>query len=361
MSSGPSMSAVEIARESILNVVSRWWTSALLVALAMFAGFVSVWSAYGDGHAVSEQLHVYERYGAYSFVVAGVHDDQRLSAIACEQLFVIDGINAAGGLVTESIGEVDLGDRFSVNIAIGTPGLAGFLWPESRPKASVVVGADIADRAGLVPSAALVVTLDATPVLVAVDEVSDVTVREDRYNRTLFIAAALTEDSEVARCFVDVSPKHMRAAQQLVLDWFDGEVRVIPFFIPDGASSEPQVLLDNRTSKWIPAVAMIAVWAVLMLAWSGRRNDYALYRILGLSRAGLVLMLTIESAVLAFIPILAGVIAALTLIDLPLNQLELSLVVIALAQLSIASFVVPAVGYLITGMQNPLRVLSNSI
>ncbi len=350
----------DVAREAILNLFSRVGVSALLIVLSMSAGFSSVWSSYGDGTVVTEQLRVYTHSGVYAFMVTSAVEEQRLSAVSCEQLNSVNGIKAAGGLQSEALGEVILGDRFSVSIIRGTPGLARFLWPETRPRGSAVIGARAAQRAGVASASALIYTASGREQIVTVNAVAAPTMRGERLDDTLFIAEALTNDAEVERCLIEPEPPYARAAQQLALSWFDGEVRINPYFHPGHASTDPQRTLENRMSRWIPLVAAITVWAVLVLTWSGRRNDYALYRVLGLNRRSLLLMLAVESALLAIVPTFAGITLALGATNLPLSHIELSLVSVAVGQLVMSTIVTPLLGYAIVGLRDPLRILKDS-
>lgn len=97
----------------------------------------------------------------------------------------------------------------------------------------------------------------------------------------------------VNECLVEAEPENRETVEQLLLTWFEPGTtwNVVPMYHAEAFNSDSGVTGIVRVLS--PSVAAVAVMMFAIVQWT-RRADYALYRLLGVGRAQLLGMITLE-------------------------------------------------------------------
>jgi ABC-type antimicrobial peptide transport system permease subunit len=81
---------------------------------------------------------------------------------------------------------------------------------------------------------------------------------------------------------------------------------VSPFLDEQLTGRQPEAELANRVSRWVWLAGVSAAVGLVAVLWYGRREEFALYRLLGLRRGALGVLLATEAALTVAVPALIG-------------------------------------------------------
>lgn len=274
-----------------------------------------------------------------------------MSSHACERLASVEGILRAGGVASSEIVNTPLDPRNGLLLISASPSWLQIVWPNSPKLTGVAVGNALASRLGLVsgstvPSVQANSSHEPTANL-EIQQVLPASPRSDRFESVAVYAASPTET--VGECLVESESGAVEKVRSVLAGWFSpSPVFVRPFYSLDQLQQTPQQELDGRSSKIGPYLGFALLLSLALGRWAARKQDFALYRVLGLKEPQLAVMLVIESAVTVWGPAILGgtvaTVAGLCLLRASLVAAQLSLLDYA-ALLSLLA-VVPAIGWL---------------
>lgn len=313
-------SNAETTREAFRGIRARP-TGAILLALAAVAlgAGTACWSLLELGQAANT-YQTLRASGADTLAVRATSVDP-LSSTRCDQLRQVNGIENAGGITATFITHpLQLPDA-DLTVVVGTPGFAALAFPREGGTASVVAGIHTAERFGLSagdtfafqPASGKTETLR-----IDVGATASSLVRG--LDDALVIADAA--DSPLGECLVTAAPGARDSVAALLQDWFPQDnYTVVDQLREDSQRRDPEALLRERPSSLAPLGVGIALTAALTVWAALRREERALYRMLGMRRPQIVLGYVVESAILIWSPAAAGF--AVALIALPIPEVSL--------------------------------------
>ncbi|MBB6404916.1 hypothetical protein HNP00_002236 [Arthrobacter sp. AZCC_0090] len=274
-----------------------------------------------------------------------------MSSQACERLASVEGVLRAGGVASSEIIHTSLDPRNNLLLLSASPSWLQIVWPDSPKLTGVAIGNALASRLGLVRGS----TVPLVPASsshnpsanLEIQQVLPVSPRSDRFESAAVYAASPTET--VAECLVESESGAVEKVRSVLASWFSpSPVFVRPFYSLDQLQLTPQQELDSRPSKIGPYLGFALLLSLALGRWGARKQDFALYRVLGLKEPQLAVMLVIESAVTVWGPAIFGgtgaTIAGLCLLRANPVAAELSL--LDYASLVFLLLVVPAIGWL---------------
>lgn len=288
-----------VVREAYANATAA--TARLVVLAAAFGGlsFSVFWlelSALGDVEALDRS---YVAAGGY---VAVVSSDVGLDAATCHRLSSHPTLTASGGYRTETTVNLTVSPRVAFQHLAATVGLLR-VWDPAYDHSpdGYVVGRAAAEELGLRGGSWV-----AGPSLPA----ATVTVFDPEL-RNRFASRALLElmppTGTVDECWVQLSRATFESGMEMLAAVFAEDEGAVRRAIARGDFAQtPQSLLSSRISQWgwLPASGVAA--AVLALMSLFRRPEVAVYRAFGLPPAGVLLMLQVETVLVAIPSVSAG-------------------------------------------------------
>lgn len=236
-----------------------------------------------------------------------------VTAERCDALNGVEGIKAAGSVVrTDKVSpDNSPGTRYSLDSV--TVHYLDVLWPDQPNLArsgGLVSGGDAASQLGLrdgVSAAFTTLGGDARWRAVIGAVALNPSARDDAASGHLY--QVVPPRGPVATCLVDAEPGADRAVQQLLLSWFpqDGEPVVRPFLETSSVIGQPpEIEYRQRVSRWAWTLGL-GVMAIAMLGvWYARREELALYQLLGLRRRHVLVVLMTELVVSMLLPTQVG-------------------------------------------------------
>ncbi|MGN8553443.1 UNVERIFIED_CONTAM: hypothetical protein OHV15_12755 [Microbacterium sp. SLM126] len=279
-------------RESLRTTAARPWRFALGVAIG---GLIMAAPAAFEVTAldrVTDVLADEEARGTHVLIVEseeGALDGRDCSAVAGQQ-----GVVAAGGMTAPkvvSVGEPALTTARSVE---ATAGYFEIVWgrePRSSQPA-VVVGSELGRELSVADGAQITLGGDRFAASSA-----SASVREDPRGRWLTIPAAHLQ--RVQQCWVEASPESLAPVRASLPALFPDAQALSVTVMRDGALSEAAIASwVNRPGRWLHLVCGAVAGAIVGTLLSPRRAEYALYRLLGLSRPTVLVIAIVEATLL---------------------------------------------------------------
>lgn len=294
-----------IRGEALRNILATPVRTIITAALTVVLGALTVLAASFDVSSIHDRWRTAVESGSTTFVVTS----QRLNSIPasqCDQLRSVSSVVSAGGRTSSRsvIPYPFKSERFQLEVV--TPGFTQIMWPGlAGANASVVPSPAVAERFGLTQGASLVLGGERT----ATYEVTAVPAGKPRvpqFSNSLLVASAPL--GTVNECYVESAPGAVSDVEKLLSGWFDPGLKpsVLRFVIPKSTDVDSQEELDQRTSRVAPLVAgVVLVIFALGTVWA-KRQEYALYRLLGLNLRGLTRMMVVEWLLLHVIPLAVG-------------------------------------------------------
>lgn len=307
------------AAEAIANVVTT--PASLLIAVVSALATVGVLM-----FSVSETSALQHRFDDQvtrgRFVVVAVAGTPGgLDAARCEALGGVEGVVAAGSLLgSRSVRPAFLPLR-PYQVVDATPGAVRAYFPAAAPQVTavsgVLAGRDTARELGLVDGAELALSDregDEDPDVLVVSKVLPPSSRSSELDRRLI--AIRPAMGRTQACVVDLDPDHAGTAKDVVGAWFPAGDEAIVQPLPElpTAAPTPEEELARRLSNRGWAAAAGAVALVALSTWHGRRDEVALYRLLGASKRVILTMFVTETALLVVLPQAVGAAVVLALV-----------------------------------------------
>ena len=337
------MKITDCVSEAISNTFARPLQTTLIAVLSAalaFAAFILPWATLSHAHAMLEQDIAEGR----SIIVVG-SSGGRISTDRCDLLRSVAGVVTAGAVVRTV--ELTSTSGRPISAVLATPGLPALQWPELP---------DLAPGSVVVPSTENAFASDVpTPVMIDGAEhhltAGGTAISAGRiislHAKVMIPSSAQSVTSE---CYVEATPGAEEGIASVTAAWFRATegahtTSLVPGK-PAGATS--QELLSSSPQLWVILCAVgTIVFAVGSSVWS-RRFDFAVYRQLGLSRRGSLMMSLVESTMTVFIPSAGGILVAVCVAALGDVRAEaLAFASASTAMFLLGSAVVPIVATLI--------------
>lgn len=272
--------------------------AALVLCITLGAGLLSAL----DTSDLYKEWSQREDAGYSTFVVTGKY--AALSATQCDGANTIDGVRAAGGVLSQNIRESSGAAGTGVLFVRATPRFAEAIWRDSSLPSAVVVGEDLARRLGLRIGSYVRVG----------DQVIRVSSAKSRKSEVPAMDGAVISSAipvgNTAQCYVAARPENRDVTEVVIRDYFGQGRSVSRLFIGDGTSRDPDYTFSRRIGQWVVLAAGLIVMSLVCMSWFSRRQDFALYRVLGVTKAGVILMLSVEWIFLCLGPASIGQLVA---------------------------------------------------
>lgn len=343
----------ELWREGLRGLSSRRTATAVCAAVAVLVSVATVLVGQLDVDRRVAAWEEFARDGGYSYTVVS---PTAISQQRCDDFRGTEGVRASG--VIRAIERVKLRSQpdspaYLVRV---TPGLIGAMFPAERiaPDAGVIAGERLAGMLGLVAGADVAITPDqagSASLAVVVDQVSTTPARTETWNDAIVVVEPASGDG--GTCIVEFEPAYAGFALALASHWFAADavtldpVTVVP---REGVGAIERI--GSRASTLVPVVGGILVLLVACAQWWARRNEFAVYRLLGVARHRLWRILVAETLVGVALPAALAA-AATTIAVLPMIGQE-GAVALGWDLTSLATIIilVPGVGFaLVSGVR----------
>lgn len=353
-SSNSGFSREGVVDETVANLRARLSLSVVIVVASVVIGAAVPWATAIETTAIATYNDRMVASGANVFSVKGVSNNP-ISGIRCEQLNDVDGVLAAGGRISTDALAFPQAPSIVASKVVGTAHFGEIIWPEPRNSISgpgVIAGSEIASTLGLVPGA----FVSEVGEQLQVDQIAQGSPRDSSFNRTVLVVAS--PDSRIQQCLVESEPGASAGVGLLLTSWFvDERVLVSPFVINESLDISPNERLERRISSLFPLIGGLSVAALLMGFWMLRRSDFAVYRLLGMTRFQVFCTMTMESFLLAIVPTSVGLSFAILANAPVLSGFVLTSVAIDSLRYAVLLFLLPAAGFLAVGTRNAFRTV----
>lgn len=292
-------------REALRTTVARPWR---LVLAALLGGLIMAAPAIFETIALDGLADVLAEERARGSAVliveseSGQLDGHECSAVAAQQ-----GVVAAGGTsapTVVSVGEPALTTARSV---LATSGYFEILWG-AEPRYSeptAVLGSDLAHEQSIADGAPIVLGDDR--VLAAAS--ARPSPREDSRGRWITIPVGALP--AVQQCWVEVSPESLDAVRAALPAMFPDATGLTVSAMRDDARTELAIAgWTSRPGRWLSLACGAVAGLMVGTLIAPRRAEYALYRLLGLSRPTVLVIALVEALLLIHAAVLlAGLVS----------------------------------------------------
>lgn len=303
----------EIALEALRGVRARFLKSSALAFLSFAVGGVVIWFGFSQVHAAEHDWIASQVSGASSFVVRATSSDP-MSSSRCDELRTVEGVESAGSILRVDQGQAMQTPSDDIEVVTSTPGFTELAFPggiSGHP--GVTVTKRLGEDLGLRPGSLLEMTSSGIRRTYAVTGVSRSSSMITSLENAVIIADAGSEF--VSECDVTARPGARDAVQALLSDWFPQSGNsVIDFLRPDSLRRNPTLELQNRVSIWSALLGAAVCVALSVSVVLFRKQELAIYRILGLQFGQLIIFAIVETAVLVWLPASVGMFLACVLV-----------------------------------------------
>lgn len=314
---------------------------ALLGGLTVLGGTIS---SYRD---LTSQLKDQIAKGSHAYVVTS-SAARVLSPTRCEAVRNLQGVRTAGAQVRVYSTAASSAPDSVIAVWEGTAGLGEFMFPDLDEAHTIgaAAGRDVAAATGAAPGAVLRLE-GASDYSVVVSGVSSLaTERIKGSSRALFIPTA--RPASASACFVEALPGYEDALEATLTTWFGpaNEWTVASLLPPGRFEVDIAEAARAGAMKWIsPGFGLVIVVISASLWWS-RRQEFALYDLLGFRPRHQLLMLFVEWSVTAMVPAICGAGLAVACLGLAGIHVELRHIAAAIVVAHFATIcIAPAVGF----------------
>ncbi len=209
-------------------------------------------------------------------------------------------------MMTETVSAFASAPTDSVTVRIVSPGYVRVAFPDAIPGVAAV-GANAAKIIGAGSGRYIAQIGSSSAELVGYVGGTGAQPRFSGLSDVVLVPAPPT--GSVNECYVEAEPQTRAAVERLLLSWFDPaqDWTVVPVLPADQYELDP---LDPSTQTLTLIVGIAGALVVMLVAgtiqWA-RRQEFALYRILGYTRGQILALITAEWLALAAAPAAAGV------------------------------------------------------
>jgi len=289
------------------NLVARRAASVILAAVAAACGIGVAVGSWVVADAATDAWDRQLSRGASAFVVSsslpGVMDARR-----CDELQGVSGVRAAGAVLASTTGSFASSPDARVAIMEVTPGYVRAVFPSATAALDgVAIGARVAQNNGVLPGAYLRLldgSQSAMPVAVVDDGMAQ---RINGIDNAVLVPKPAV--GVVDQCLVEAQPGAAKSVEELLVTWFPPEYNwtIVPLLTaPEFEIDAVRMMRDSPVPLLAAGAALVTgllMWAIL---WS-RRQDLALYRLLGVGTRAIVAMIWLEWAAVVLAPASLGV------------------------------------------------------
>jgi hypothetical protein len=297
---GLGLAGVE-AWEQVKSRPAVWLVTGLMAALA---GAMVVYASAGEVAGLTREQSALEDAGRYGYTVQN-RDGAGVPAARCDQLTAVDGVEAAGGVMSSERVVLEQDRSQGLTAVEATPGYLNVVWPTVQGT-DAVAGAGTAEHFGLVPGARI--TLDrprAGRLNVAVGEVAPASTREPARDNAVIVPA--TAQGLVPNCYVIAAPGAYDSVGALLTGHFSPtQVVVGPFTAQVRQVVDPDERLDRRSSRTLPLAAAGALVVLHGIVALMVRGEAAIYRLSGITWAGSATMCLVRWVAMVLLPAAMG-------------------------------------------------------
>lgn len=310
-----SVDTAAVALEAVHNARANGLVSCIRVLVAVALGFCFMFLDVRDVRGLEQRFVAQVDGGRFAWTVAA---PTGIPASACDGLQTFTGVKAAGGEVTSLPVRISTQRAATYPLRSVTPGYLTVLWPDAQIGAGegLIAGSSVAESLGL--RSGSFVTIDSVNGTVRTVQVSAVlpsSKRNGEADRSLFLVTS--PSGTVQNCSVDAEPGSSDEVGRLLRSWFGPGVSVSVYAPDSQGVDRPERDFLNRSAQYVWLAAVVLVVLSNCYYWYLKRGDYALYRVLGLARPRLLLMSTVESGLLIWMPFAGGMLLGLLTVGAP--------------------------------------------
>lgn len=335
--------------ESIRNVGAHWKLSLVCAVVAFLGGFASVGTAIGSAHELTHVLERQTALGVNAYIVTSSTSDS-FPASQCEALRNVGGVESAGARLSVSTVEVASAPGTPISVWEVTPGFVSFVFPDLKPTtgAGLALGNTIAAELGASARGIVTVTPGGERYMHVSGASALAVERIKGANRTVLVPMAA--NAMVRTCFVEAEPAYKESVGEVLVSWFgpSGNWAVAPLLPPGQFEVDVEDSVRSGPSTWMsPVLGGVTVLVAACLWWS-RRQEFALYDLLGLRTRELVSLIALEWIITVFSAALCGGLVALAYHGI--KAIEPAFTAVMAAQISVYFLVIcaaPAIGFVV--------------
>jgi hypothetical protein len=310
-----------------------------------------LWSGL-ESTSIVRQHEALKEAGLFVYTVSHV-DGTLLDAARCDQLNTVVGVVSAGGVVGSQTVTVPQLPSNVIEVLLATPGLPQVVWPEARAEsgsAAVLAGDRLTADLGLTPGSWLSASSPSNdrPVeLYQVDWVAPESVRFPRYADSVIVVTP--PQGGLRTCLIETQPQAYEAVGTVVLGWFPdaADIVVAPLLGDSGIGPSPETAFQHRLSRSGPLIGTALLTVLSVVTWLSRRPELALYRLLGLTDAGVVTMVLADVALTVWAPTWVGACLAQMILWPSLTWQTATTCSLDLARLAVALSLTPLASLLV--------------
>lgn len=298
-----------LAGEAWANVVAgRLLTVSMLLTVAVGFGLVGYLESRVADHTIGLEQQ-FRKSGGYISEIRVASDSDRTRPIdrtACERLVLLDRVVASGSVGTATDASLIASPDDSLGVVVASPGLAHVL-DSTGPDIDIGPG-------DLIVSAGQFEVLELDPARhLAVGDLPpsepipiDLTTLAPGYSRAAITFGMTT--GPATSCYVAIRPGSPPTRGELLAAIANPAAQVVP--IVGDTVVEPGELWDARTERHLWWAAPVVILAMSLLGLWIRRGELALYRVFGLRRFDVRILVGIERMVMVLVGGAVGVAAS---------------------------------------------------
>lgn len=298
----------EVAAEGIRNLQATLASTSLSIIVIAGVAMAVLGGSWWQTSEIFETWQT-QRIAGYDIYSVRATSGDRMEASRCDQLRYVEGVISAGGILRTTSIRPQSNPSSAFWLVTATSGTLPLLFPEEPAArfASVIAGALISSELGLSPQSEVgfLTTRDSGVRQITVDVATSSTSRIEQFDNTVLVAGPAV--GKIGECLVESTPSGKASVNQLLRDWFPQQnVQVTSFVRTSQTDRDPVTELRQRTGQWLPLLSGVAVGALIVTLWWARRAEFAVYRLLGLGRQGLAVLLTVETFWKVWLPTAIG-------------------------------------------------------
>ena len=344
-------------REALLNLRGHLLLTLCIALASLGAGAGVVSSSVAEATGILDYQTNAVGRGSTVFTVSAV-DNTPISAARCDALNSVPGVVSAGAVVDNRTEAFRLGSSRPAYVTYATPGMVHLIWPDKMQvlgaNAGPVVGSSLASEFGIVEGASIPL---GSNIYTHTSVATSSSPRDENYDNRILIPLAASPEMLVRTCLVEGVTGSQAEIEALLTGWFPA---VPPIFVapvvPKGTYMDTDEMMRARITQYAGLAAGVLIAVVYGLICTMRRQEYALYHVLGLPPRRRLLMLTAETAASALLPFAIGCTVALALY-VPVHGALLSATSMEIAKAAVVMILLPLLGYVITTTGGPIRAL----
>jgi hypothetical protein len=289
-----------IIRETVLNVLSNPARSAITVIAAAAAGACVILATVSNVDDIVRAHQLQLARGLSTLSVTAL-DGHPMSAAACDAMNSVAAVKTAGGVISTEQVEVANGAT-PIKVEYVTAGYFAAAYPTEATKGiQSIAGEDLVGEVGAAAGSVLAITTpESIRGLLSLDAVADAPSRVTGINRDVLVTVAPI--GSVSECLVEAYDGQADDVALVVPSFFTGPVVVRPFLPTGTLDRDPAQELAHRYSGllWLGAGAVII--ALIATSWFARRQETAIYRLVGFDRRSLGAVVGLETVVTTVVP-----------------------------------------------------------